>query len=130
MFSLLIVDDSNITRRYIRNEMLSILKYEEIIVTEWSNGKEACAACQAHRVDLMVIDLKMPEMDGYDVLDCLKKYGMSIKTIVLSADIQPGVEEIVKGSGAIGFLKKPFNREQVVKVLKENGFHVRECPVC
>ncbi|MBF0457051.1 MAG: response regulator [Nitrospirae bacterium] len=130
MFSLLLVDDSNITRRYVKNEMLSILKYDDIVVTEWSNGKEACVACQTHKVDLMLIDLKMPEMDGYDVLECLKKHGMSIKTIVLSGDIQPGVEEIVKSSGAIGLLKKPFNREQVAKVLKQNGFQVRECPVC
>ncbi|MBF0552923.1 MAG: response regulator [Nitrospirae bacterium] len=124
-FSLLLVDDSNVARRYVRKELLSLLNYEEIVVTEGSNGKEACAACHAYKVDLLMLDLTMPEMTGYDVLEHFKKNAMAIKAIVLSADIQPGVEERVKGLGAIGYLKKPFNREQMVKVLKENGFHVK-----
>ncbi|MBF0567485.1 MAG: response regulator [Nitrospirae bacterium] len=124
-FSLLLVDDSNVAKRYVRKEMLSILDYEDIVVTEGSNGKEACVACHAYKVDLLMLDLTMPEMTGYEVLQHLKEHGMAIKAIVLSADIQPGVEEMVKASGAIGYLKKPFNRQQMIKVLKENGFHVK-----
>ncbi|MEO5359289.1 MAG: response regulator [Nitrospirota bacterium] len=125
-FSLLLVDDSNVARRYVRKEMLSILNYEEIAITEGSNGKEACDFCTANKFDLVVIDLTMPVMTGYEALECLKKSGNTVRAIVLSADIQPGVEEMVKASGAIGYLKKPFNREQMVKILKENGYNVKD----
>ncbi|MBF0319279.1 MAG: response regulator [Nitrospirae bacterium] len=124
-FSLLLVDDSSVARRYVRKEMLSIFADEEINVTELSNGKEACDACVGNQYSLVVLDLTMPVMTGYDVLEYLKNNGVTQKIIVLSADIQSGVSEIVKGLGAIGYLKKPFNRGQMVTLLKENGFNVK-----
>ncbi|MCG6551673.1 MAG: response regulator [Candidatus Magnetominusculus sp. LBB02] len=125
-FSLLLVDDSSVIRRLIKKELLSALDYEDITITEGANGKEACAACDAGSFDLLVLDLTMPVMTGYEVLEYLKNKGTVITTIVLSADIQPGVDEMVREMGAAGYLHKPFIREQMLKVLRETGFRVKD----
>ncbi|MBF0345335.1 MAG: response regulator [Nitrospirae bacterium] len=120
VFSILIVDDSKSARHLIKRELLSIITDKEVVFTEGANGKEAVDRCLKNTYDLIFLDLTMPDMTGYDVLETLKKHGLKTKAIVLSADIQPGVAEIVKGSGAIGFCKKPFSHDSIVALLREN----------
>ncbi|MBF0337221.1 MAG: response regulator [Nitrospirae bacterium] len=120
-FSILVVDDSKTARFMIKKELLSIITEKEVAFTEGASGKEAIDKCLNESYDLIFLDLTMPDITGYDVLETLQKQGVKTNTIVLSADIQPGVKERVKALGAVGYCKKPFSHQVLVTILKENN---------
>ena len=72
----------------------------------------------------MFLDLTMPEMDGYEVLETLRKEDLNCLVIVVSADIQPRAQERVLGLGAIAFIKKPVDAQKVETVLRQYGILV------
>jgi CheY-like chemotaxis protein len=71
----------------------------------------------------MFLDLTMPVMDGYQVLEALKTDGFNTLVIVVSADVQPEAEARVKKLGAIAFVKKPIDTEKLIPILKEYGIY-------
>ncbi|KJU81647.1 response regulator receiver protein [Candidatus Magnetobacterium bavaricum] len=121
VFSVLVVDDSKTARFMLKKELLSIITEKEAVFTEGASGKEAIDMCISNTYDLILLDLTMPDMTGYNVLETLQKQGVKTNTIVVSADIQPGVEEKVKALGAIGYCKKPFSHQTIINLLKENN---------
>lgn len=62
---------------------------------------------RAQQADLMFLDLNMPQMDGYEVLEHIRAEDLPIMTIVVSGDIQPEAQERVRKLGAIDFIKSP-----------------------
>ena len=113
-----IVDDSKVSRKMI---IKSLPKDWDIEISEACNGKEALEAYHAGKAEVMFLDLTMPEMDGYQVLENLKKEDLNTFVIVVSADIQPKARERVLSLGAMDFIKKPINTEMVIEVLKKYG---------
>ena len=93
----------------------------DVEITQAANGKEALDAYHAGKADVMFLDLTMPVMDGYEVLETLKKDGLNTFVIVVSADIQPKAQERVMSLGAMAFIKKPVNTDEVTRILKEFG---------
>ena len=112
--SVLVVDDSSVSRKLILRGFPADWARE---VRQASNGIEALAALSEAIPDVMLLDLTMPEMDGYEVLVKCRERGMQVCTIVLSADVQPKAEERVRALGAAAFLKKPFDRAGLEGVL-------------
>ena len=105
--SILIVDDSNIVRK----TLSFALKKAGHFTREASNGSEAIAMLYEQNFDIIFLDIHMPEMDGYEVLQILKQdsHFSNIPVIVLSAN-----EEIASAVrciqlGAVDYLNKPFN---------------------
>lgn len=82
-----------------------------------ANGQEALEAIRAAAYDLLFLDLTMPELDGFETLRCLAKEDLMLDVIVVSGDIQPEAQHRVKELGARAFIKKPCNRESLLKVL-------------
>ena len=119
--SVLIVDDSPMARKM----LIRALPPEwDIEITQASSGMEALAAYRAGRVDVMFLDLTMPEIDGYQVLETLRKEDMNCLVIVVSADIQDKAQTRVIELGAIAFIKKPVDAEKIQAVLKQYGIYV------
>lgn len=116
--SVLVVDDSPMARKML---VKALPESWDVAITQASNGKEALAAYRAGKVDVMFLDLTMPEMDGYQVLEALRQEDLNCLVIVVSADIQPAAQERVRQLGAIAFLKKPVKADEVKAVLKEYG---------
>jgi two-component system, chemotaxis family, chemotaxis protein CheY len=115
----LIVDDSKTARAMCRRVLPAILQQD---LLEASGGEEALLACRTQSIDLMFLDLTMPEVDGYQVLATLKDEGRtSPKVIVMSADVQPEARERIQKLGAVGFLPKPANQAAIQKFLEEHG---------
>src|SRR5437870_3112114 len=113
--SILVVDDSPMARKM----MIKALSPEwDIEISQASNGKEALAAYRAGKVDVMFLDLTMPEMDGYQVLETLQKEDLNCLVVVVSADVQPIAQERVKKLGAIAFVRKPVDAQKIHAVLK------------
>lgn len=71
--------------------------------------------------DLIFLDLTMPEMDGYGVLETLKREGLRNKVIVVSGDIQPEAHQRVMALGALDFIKKPAAPETLRALLQRHG---------
>ncbi len=82
-----------------------------------SNGVEALKAIEAGKGDILFLDLNMPVMDGYEVLQSLHGAGMKTKVIVVSGDIQPEAYQRVMKLGALTFIKKPIIESQLSEVL-------------
>lgn len=115
---ILVVDDSPMARKMLIKSLPSSWDVE---ISQAGNGVEAIEAYRAGKADVMFLDLTMPVMDGYGVLETLQKEGLDSFVIVVSADIQPLAQERVKKLGAIAFIKKPVNPEAVLEVLKQYG---------
>ncbi|MBF0565075.1 MAG: response regulator [Nitrospirae bacterium] len=119
--AIIIIDDSKSVRRVLRKELKKIYGDRDIIIDEGVNGVEAMEAVRTGKYDLMFLDLTMPIMDGFEVLQHIKEESIEMKVIVLSADIQPEAQKTVKALGAIEFLSKPLDIEYAKKTLKEHN---------
>jgi len=114
----LVVDDSVVSRKML---IRSLPKEWDISVEQAVNGQDAVEKYHQGLADVMFLDLTMPVMDGYQVLENLQKEGLNTFIIVVTADIQPEAEERVKKLGAMAFVKKPVNMDKVMPILKEYG---------
>jgi two-component system chemotaxis response regulator CheY len=113
----LIVDDSKTARAMCKRVLPDRLRQD---LSEASGGREALEACRAQHVELMFLDLNMPDVDGYQVLETLKNEGLKPQVIVMSADIQPEARDRILKLGAVGFLPKPANQSAVETFLQEH----------
>ena len=116
--SVLVVDDSPIARKML---IKALPPDWDIEITQAANGIEALAAYRAGHVDVMFLDLTMPDMDGYQVLETLRKEDLNCLVIVVSADVQEKGQERVLAMGAIAFIRKPITAEGLRDVLKQYG---------
>ena len=103
MPKILIIDDE----RFIRASLREILEYEKFEVSEAQDGEEGWAKIQEEDFDLVLCDVKMPKMDGIEVLDHAKAMDRSPQFIMISAhgSIETAVEATKKG--AFDFIPKP-----------------------
>lgn len=112
---IVVADDSRLARK----QLIKLLgSYWDAEVRQASNGREALEAYRAG-ADLMFLDLTMPEMDGYEVLETLAAEGGSYRVIVVSADVQPKAIDRVTGLGALGFVQKPVDADKLAQVLRQ-----------
>ncbi|MFT5636606.1 MAG: chemotaxis protein CheY-P-specific phosphatase CheC/CheY-like chemotaxis protein [Cognaticolwellia sp.] len=116
--SLLICDDSTMAQKQVARS----LPYGwNVDITFATNGIEAIAAIKAGKGDILLLDLNMPEMDGYQVLETILKQDLPTLAIVISGDIQPEAHQRVKGLGALDFIKKPVDKSKLTEVLSAYG---------
>ncbi|KPJ78039.1 MAG: hypothetical protein AMJ54_05610 [Deltaproteobacteria bacterium SG8_13] len=73
------------------------------------NGKEAVKVLEAEDIDLVVTDLKMPEMDGIELIAYMSNKFPSVPTIAVSAYCTPEIQNKLKGLGALRVMDKPVN---------------------
>jgi two-component system, chemotaxis family, chemotaxis protein CheY len=116
----LIVDDSVIARHALMRALPPPPTWD-IVVYEATNGVEAMNICRSLTVDVVFLDLLMPEMDGYQVLEMLRDEGLNCPVIVVSADIQSEAQKKAKQLGAIGFIAKPFKADEILRALNQSG---------
>jgi two-component system, chemotaxis family, chemotaxis protein CheY len=115
---ILVVDDSAMSRKLV----IKALPQEwDVEIHQASNGQEALDVYKTSNAQIMLLDLTMPVMDGFEVLENLQREGQKPFVIVISADVQPKAQERVMELGAIAFLKKPIKTEEIKQVLKEHG---------
>ncbi len=96
----------------------------DVAISHAANGLEAIDACRATSAKVMFLDLQMPEMDGYEVLETLRTENLAPLVIVVSADIQPLARQRVMDMGAIGFVKKPIDAGLIHAMLSQHGMRM------
>ena len=105
---ILIVDDTLSNRRVLK-ELLG----EQYDYIEASNGREAIAKIKEYQnsIDLVLLDLIMPIMDGFDTLEVIKENGWLeyLPVVVVSADDDSRLMEMAYGLGAVEFVKRPYD---------------------
>jgi CheY-like chemotaxis protein len=120
MALILIVDDAAFTRRMLRKALVA--GGHEIL--EATNGQECLDMVGTNTPDCILIDLLMPVMDGFAVLEALRDRKLTIPVIVISADIQENVRQRCLELGAAGFINKPPKEEQLRQTVQQ----VLGCP--
>jgi two-component system, OmpR family, response regulator len=122
----LVVDDEP----SIREAVAMTLRYEGFDIAEAAAGREALAQVDAFRPDLVVLDVMMPDLDGFEVTRRLRDAGNRVPVIFLTA--KDAIEDRVGGLrlGADDYLTKPFSLEELVArvqaVLRRAGLDASE----
>lgn len=115
---ILIVDDNDTNRILFRD----ILHYHGFETIEAENGQLGVQQAQQHRPDLILLDIQMPVMDGFEALKVLREMPetRSIKVVALTSFALIGDEKRIMAAGFDGYISKPIStRDLPVKV---NGF--------
>jgi DNA-binding NtrC family response regulator len=121
LHTILVVDDE----AAIRAALEQILTYEKYRVLLSSDGPSALKTIASERVDVVLLDIKMPGMDGFEVLDAIAAAGRRLPVIVVSGhgNIETAVEAVRKG--AYDFLEKPLDRGRLLVTLRNCLEHQR-----
>lgn len=110
---ILIVDDSEINR-----SLLSDMLSNEFDIIEAENGMEASAILhnQEHEISVMLLDIVMPVMDGFELLEVMNKNGWikSVPVIIISAETVPSYMDKAYDLGVLDYISRPFD-ERVVQ---------------
>lgn len=115
---ILICDDSLVSRKTIQK---SLPKGWDVNITLAKNGVEGLEKIRQGLGEVVFLDLTMPEMDGFQLLEIIKKEQLKSFVIVISADIQPEARARVLNLGAIDFIKKPIDAKTLAASLKNFG---------
>lgn len=119
---ILVVDDEEIIRDVIASKIQKSLGYE---VLQAGNGVEALKSVEAMMPDLIITDIKMPEMSGIELLGEIRRRRISVPVIILTG--YGTMEDAITAIrlGAKSFIKKPFDINQVITLI-ENIFAVHK----
>lgn len=119
---ILVVDDEDIIREVIASKISKSLGYE---VSQANNGKGALAEIDRAMPDLVVTDIKMPEMSGIELLSEIRKRRATVPVIILTG--YGTMEDAIAAIrlGAKSFIKKPFDINQIISLI-ENIFAVHQ----
>ena len=114
MAKILIVDDDKSIRRTLRD----ILEFEKYEVDEASDGMECLVKLKTNTYDVMVLDIKMPKMDGMEALERIQILAPDTPVVMISghANIDTAVEAVKKG--AFDFISKPPDLNRLLITLR------------
>jgi DNA-binding NarL/FixJ family response regulator len=113
---LLLVDDHPVFRDGLRGVFADDPDFE--VVGEAANGAEAVARVERHGADVVLMDLRMPEMGGVEAIRRLRETAPSVRVLVLTtydtdSDVLPAIE-----AGAIGYLLKDAPRDELIRAVR------------
>ena len=113
---ILIIDDEEI----VRDSCVQILAKRNYQVSTAQNGEEGLEMLAEFKPDLALVDLKMPGISGYEVLDRIHDYDPTIVTVVITgyATVDSAVEAMKKGT--FDFLPKPFKPDELRLIVQRS----------
>lgn len=107
--SILIVDDSVIIRNYLQK-----LCNEKYTVTSLTSGQECIDKLETLKPDLLLLDLMMPGIDGFGVLDYIKSNGIFVPTIIISGDTTKESIDKAFEYNVVDMIEKPFSEKTIM----------------
>jgi CheY-like chemotaxis protein len=115
----LVVDDEQSIVGFVR----LVLEDEGFQVATASNGVEGLAALQVDMPDVILLDLTMPVMDGWEFVRVVKERGIETPVILMTAGYRANLE--AQRNGAAGFLGKPFDIDDLLQVIRQYAWPAR-----
>lgn len=111
----LIVDDEPDIRLLIRINLVAA-GYE---VLEVGSGREAIDFIEGEEPDIVLLDLRLPELDGWEVLEHLKERGVieRVPVVAISAHASPMTKERAREVGFRSYVSKPFTPQELLEVV-------------
>lgn len=113
--SILIVDD----HAGMRKTLQDILEDESYRVQIASSGAEAIEMCHQQRFDIILMDVRMPGLNGVEAFRRIKNFSEGTRVIMMSAYSVDELKREALEEGAIAFLQKPVDVEKVLTLIKE-----------
>jgi len=112
--NVLIIDDERAIRRALRE----ILEFEQIQVHEAENGKDGLELLRSNSFDLVFSDIKMPLMDGMEVLTAIQMEKIDVPIVMISGhgNVETAVQAIKQG--AFDFIEKPLDLNRILVILR------------
>ena len=118
MTPLLVCDDSGMARK----QLIRALPADwPVQITQATQGEEAMAAIRQGLGQVVLLDLTMPVMDGYQVLAQVQEEGLACSILVVSGDVQAEALRRVQELGALAFLRKPADPQELRDTLQRLG---------
>jgi len=99
----------------------TILEKWEIDISEAGNGKEALDLFNANSFDVLLVDLEMPEMDGFELLENVRMTNKNIPVIAFTAAVYENMQAYLINKGFTDYIQKPFRPEEVHGKLERYG---------
>ncbi len=115
MGSIIIVDDHPMIRLALRSELEA---WQHTIVAETDNGADAVQLVRQHTPDLLILDLGIPNLDGFSVIDHIRCIQMHLKILVVTASESKNFALRCLQAGAVGFLCKTENLHELGHAVK------------
>ncbi|MDP3241247.1 MAG: response regulator [Reyranella sp.] len=114
---ILVVEDTEDNRQILR-DLLGMAGYE---VVEANNGAQGVAMAAEHRPDLILMDIQMPVMDGYEATRRIKADPalVSIPVIAVTSYALSGDEAKTRAAGCDGYIAKPYSPRQMLATVRE-----------
>lgn len=113
MATILVVDDSSLSRKTSRR----ILEAGGHRVRDVADGMSALEQYALERPDLVFLDVTMADMNGLEVLRQLLVIDPSARVVMATADVQCSTRDLALAGGAVGFVTKPLNQEEVLATI-------------
>ena len=110
MFQIMVVDDDKNTRMLLR----AVLEAENYHVITAENGADALALMDTHHVDLVVLDIMMPKMDGYQFTKILRENNNNLPILMVSAKHLPADKKQGFLVGTDDYMTKPIDEEEML----------------
>lgn len=114
MFHILVVDDDKNTRMYFE----AVLANNNYTVTVAKNGEEALDAMDKEHIDLVVLDIMMPKMDGYEFTKTLRECDNNLPILMVSAKQLPVDKNKGFAVGTDDYMTKPVNQDEFLYRIK------------
>jgi len=113
--SVLIVDDSRVSRQIVRRG----LPEWNLDVREAAGGREGLDMYRERRADIVLLDLTMPDMSGFETLESLMKLDPEARVLIITADVQSGSRERVRTLGGLALLPKPVQKQDLLPFMED-----------
>ncbi len=117
MIKILIVDDHALVRMGIRRLLEDLPDMD--VVADAESGEQALALVKTHKPDVVLLDMKMPGMDGWEVTRRLKKSHPHVKVIAVTAICAEPLPTRVLQLGAMGYLTKESGAEEMASAIRK-----------
>ena len=114
MFHILVVDDDNNTRLYLS----AVLEENGYMVDVASNGASALDVMDKKHIDLVVLDIMMPQMDGYEFTRTVREYDSNLPILMVSAKQLPSDKHRGFAAGTDDYITKPIDEEEMLFRIK------------
>lgn len=111
-----LVDDDGSVRRALRR-LLASVGHE---VSVFASAREFLDSVPPQTEGILLLDLRMPEMDGFELHRRLSEANSPLKVILITASVQPGDNERSIRQGAVGFLVKPFDETELLTLIDKS----------
>jgi len=108
-----VVDDDE----SVRNSLQRLLRSMDFTVKTFSSAREFLDQGPLNQYGCAIVDIRMPEIDGFGLQKRLSEFGVKLPVIFITAYEDPGVRARAIQAGAMAFLQKPFNDPDLIKAI-------------